>query len=351
MKTILVVLLLMGVGIVLVWVNKPVKASLTPTLEYRSISYNPDQWYDTALLHLEAPLDQHRHKDLQLYPIYASQIFLLHHQPLGPYTSLQEGLARKHIMITEITDTTTVRSNSSSSSLEVDNAEVNRLFVENVSADTVIILGGEIIRGGKQDRMIAQDLMVLPHSGKVDINVFCVEHHRWSPDENTVYEFSQVMDVAPNKVRKAAYAKEGQGKVWEEVHQLNESFDTKTSTGTLADAVNNEEMKVSVQAYRDRLGKINWPNNVVGMVAIRGNEVVGLDIFAQHSLFNHYYSNLLSSYCSDVNKVSVDKSKSFEEVQALFSELLGSEESIEQYLAEQGAQLKYGRNRIHLAGY
>lgn len=350
MKTTLVLLLLIGGGIVLVWVYKPAKASLTPTLEYNSISHNPGQWYDTALLHLERPLDQHRYEDLQLYPIYASQIFLLHHQPLGPYTSLQDGLARKKIVITEITDKTSGRSNSSSS-LEVDNAEVNRLFVENVSADTVIILGGEIIRGGKQDRMIAQDLMVMPHSGKVDINVFCVEHHRWTPDENTSYEFSQAMDVAPNKVRKAAYAKEGQGKVWEEVHELNESFDTNTSTGTLADAVNNEEMKVSVQAYKDRLGKINWSDNVVGIVAIRGNEVVGLDIFAQHSLFKNYYSSLLGSYCSDVQEVSVDESKRFEEVQALFSELLGSEESIERYLTEQGTQLKHGRNRIHLAGY
>jgi hypothetical protein len=199
--------------------------------------------------------------------------------------------------------------------------------------------------------MIAQDFMVMPYSGKVDIDVFCVEHHRWSPDGNAQYAFIQAMDVAPSKVRKAANSKEGQEKVWEQVHELNESLDTKTFTGTLADAVNDETMKINVQGYKDRLAKINWPDNVIGVVAIRGNEVVGLDIFAQHALFMHYYPSLLSSYCSDLYEMSDDKTKPSEEVQALFSELLGSEEAIERYVAEQGTQLKQGRNRIHLAGY
>ena len=350
MKTTLVILLLIGVVIGLVWVYKPVKAKVTPAIRYPLTSQNRDQWFGLAHLQIEPPLDRHRHGDLQLYPIYASQTFILHHRPLGPYTSLQDGLAQKKLLITEITGETPGRSNASSS-VESDNAEVNRLFVENISADTVIILGGEVIRGGKQDRMIAQDFMVMPHSGKVDINVFCVEHARWTPDEDVMYEFNQAMDVAPSKVRKAANTKKGQGKVWEEVEVLNESFDTKTATGTLADAINDEEMMINVKAYKDQLEKINWPENVVGVVAIRGNEVVGLDIFAQASLFRNYYPSLLSSYCSDVHEASHDKLKSFEEVQALFSELISSEEAIERYVVEQGTQLKQGRNRIHLAGY
>ena len=57
---------------------------------------------------------------------------------------------------------------------------MNELTIENISADTVIIVTGEIVKGGKQDRIINQDILLAPKSGKKKLTVFCVEKGRWN---------------------------------------------------------------------------------------------------------------------------------------------------------------------------
>src|SRR5688572_12698909 len=178
-------------------------------------------------------------------PSLPHRFFLTYHQHLGPYLSLQEGLDQKKIVITELTgqeDQNTAPSPAQEHDSELDEAEVNRLFVENISSDTIIILGGEVVRGGKQDRMIAQDFMILPHSGKVDIAVYCVEHGRWTGPDATA-DFEIAMDVAPNKVRRAAKSDAAQEKVWEEVAHLNRDLEVRAPTEALAAAVDDSKME------------------------------------------------------------------------------------------------------------
>jgi hypothetical protein len=41
------------------------------------------------------------------------------------------------------------------------------------------LLAGEIVTGGKQDRIIGKDRLVPAESDPVDLSVFCVEPGRW----------------------------------------------------------------------------------------------------------------------------------------------------------------------------
>jgi hypothetical protein len=79
-----------------------------------------------------------------------------------PLITLQEAMAQKKVVVHET-------------------GQVNELAVENVSADAdVYIQSGDIVKGGRQDRMISQDFIVPARSGKVPIASFCVEQGRWS---------------------------------------------------------------------------------------------------------------------------------------------------------------------------
>ena len=109
-------------------------------------------------------------QNLRLYPIYANRVFLNNRKNLGPYLMLKEAVDQGKVLVTEH-----IRDNQEGRELQ---AEVNTLFIENVSSDTVIILNGETVEGGRQDRMIAQEVLLKPHSGKLDLSVFCVEHGR-----------------------------------------------------------------------------------------------------------------------------------------------------------------------------
>ncbi|HMS09873.1 MAG TPA: hypothetical protein PKE66_10335 [Pyrinomonadaceae bacterium] len=65
--------------------------------------------------------------------------------------------------------------------------DVNELIVENISPKyDVFIQSGDIVKGGKQDRVLAISIIVPRNSGKVSIEAFCVESDRWDGrgDEN-----------------------------------------------------------------------------------------------------------------------------------------------------------------------
>lgn len=97
---------------------------------------------------------------------------------------------------------------------ELDHAEVNTVWVENRSSQYVFLLAGEMISGAKQDRMVGQDILLPPKSGKIKIAVFCVEHGRWVAQSD---HFGAAKANAPLAVRRAGKIDQDQSMVWDKV--------------------------------------------------------------------------------------------------------------------------------------
>src|SRR5688572_2673527 len=74
--------------------------------------------------------------NLRMYPVRAKDSFKKEFSGVGKYMTLQEAIGKNKIKITE--------SGSSGT--------VNNLVIENISKDTIIIITGDVIKGGKQDR-------------------------------------------------------------------------------------------------------------------------------------------------------------------------------------------------------
>jgi len=334
MKT--MILLIVVVVITIAWVNRP----LTP----------PTGNYNQHHLSLKNTND-YRCDNLQLYPVYASSAFIQYYKNLGPYLSMEEALAQEKMLITEYnsnegTNLPPTPTRINRQQLPIDDARVNTLFVENISADTIIILGGELIRGGKQDRMIAQDFMLPPHSGKIDVGVYCVEHGRWSAPNEDV-KFKEAMPMAPNKVRKAGSKERNQQKVWEEVEDISAMMDLKITTGALAHAMNSEEFNKVLQKYADCY-KTGWPDEVVGVVAVMGDEIVGCDLFASPTLFNKYFPSLLKSYTGNAASAAKEIKLNYMDVDQYLKGLL-DETQQEALINEKGTQLVNGKYKIHIS--
>ena len=92
-----------------------------------------------------------------------------------------------------------------------ETGQVNELAVENVSADAdVFIQSGDIVKGGRQDRMIAQDFVVPARSGKMPIASFCVEQGRWSRrGSEQSHAFAASSDQVAGKALKMAAHPDG----------------------------------------------------------------------------------------------------------------------------------------------
>src|SRR5664279_5674646 len=93
--------------------------------------------------------------------------------------------------------------------------EVNRLVLVNNSDRPLLLLAGEVVTGGKQDRVIGVDRIVPPKSGPIDLSVFCVEPGRWVASSD--HFGSMKSQMAQPSVRTPAMADRNQQSVWAQV--------------------------------------------------------------------------------------------------------------------------------------
>ena len=101
-------------------------------------------------------------------------------------------------------------------------AEVNRLVLINNSDRPLLLLGGEIVTGGKQDRVIGADRLVLPKSEPIDLSVFCVEPGRWVASSE--HFGSMKSQMAQPSVRTPAMAARDQQQVWNMVGSARDAL-------------------------------------------------------------------------------------------------------------------------------
>ena len=94
-------------------------------------------------------------------------------------------------------------------------AEVNRLVLINNSDHPLLLLAGEVVTGGKQDRVIGVDRIVPPKSDPIDLSVFCVEPGRWVASSD--HFGSMKSQMAQPSVRMPAMAERDQQSVWDMV--------------------------------------------------------------------------------------------------------------------------------------
>jgi len=240
-------------------------------------------------------------ENLRLVPIVAETRFLQDQKDIGPLIGLDQALQIPRFRITEKKPYGRFQ----------DAEAVNRLTVQNKTDQAVILLAGEVVRGGKQDRIIAEDRVIAPRS-ITDVAVFCVAEDRWayrseekendlsSGSEESVFAFRGYSQMASREVRLAATRQKDQRLVWEQVavvHAQNKVTGTSKSYAAL-------EKEKSFQETRDRYQKFfqdKWAarEGMVGFVAISGNRILGLELMGNPELFQQQYPALLAGYITD----------------------------------------------------
>lgn len=233
--------------------------------------------------------DAHAFKQLQLFAIVGTKQFLESRPARESFVKLADALREGKAVIQE-------RDAASDSNGAYRTAEVSRLVVVNNSPDTLLILGGELIKGGRQDRTIAADVVVPPNSGEFDLSVFCVEQHRWSGSDG---KFDAAGDIfVPTNVRRAAIKESKQEEVWEEVEVYLSLNGISAPTSSVA-APKVEEVNAVNAAYNKALGDLFTEPDVIGVIAVSGGNVIACDVFSSHELFGKYYPDLLQSYAAE----------------------------------------------------
>lgn len=179
-------------------------------------------------------------------------------------------------------------------------AQTDRLFITNLSADTIYLIAGEVIKGGRQDRVIAQNMLLPPNTRYAALPVFCVEKNRWDYHHNQNPCFTGYSCIADATLRKTVQLNAQQEDVWNVVNRTTALQNSQTATQAYTALENNSAFIRLADAYVQFLQPILTGNKqIVGVLAVTGNHIAGADIFASNALFTSHVANLLRSYAAN----------------------------------------------------
>ena len=230
-------------------------------------------------------------------------------------------------------------------------AEVNRLVLVNNSDRPLLLLAGEIVTGGKQDRVIGADRLVPAKSDPIDLSVFCVEPGRWVAHSD---QFSSMKSqMAQPSVRVPAMAAKDQQQVWNQVAAAREAASIASSleverapspnggndlaalrstSSYAATMANPQVQKVidSVTVSYDGVLQQLRKTGAKGVVVAVNGEIVWVDLFASNDLLVRYWQKLVRSYAAEsVTTASTHGKADEKEAQAFLDRMKGNREVIE----------------------
>ncbi len=279
------------------------------------------------------------YENLTVFPVVSSSGY-----DTSAFLTLEEGLSRGEVTVREQGAETLIRNRGNGRPIPpgYSGPSVNQLVLINHSKQPLLLLAGELVSGGKQDRIIAKDRIVAPFGDPLPLDVFCVEHGRWSAGSS----FNEAKTIVHPSVRENAAINQKQTDVWAAVtngsnvssRMASPSAAPRVSSADISETVTSEAQTQSYtkiyesrrvgssvdavvaemqRRFRRETSGLKG-ERVVGVVVAYGGEVAWSDIFASSELFDAYWDKLLRSYAVEAvarpslrEKASVDDARDF----------------------------------------
>ena len=254
-----------------------------------------------------------RSGNLTIFPVVAESA-----HDTGQFLTLDEGLRSGDVVVTEAGNAgPLVRPRPGHPAWNErprGDAQVNQLLLINNSKRPLLLLAGEIVTGGKQDRIIGKDRLIPAESDPVDLSVFCVEPGRWVARSD---KFMAPMAMVQPSVRAKAMAEKDQHQVWNEVAKARTSAaEAVTAEGAPAVRLNESSsyaVMVENRSVAKELDKVATPleqeyqsvihqlrdKQAVGVVVAVKGQLIWTDVFASSSLLEKYWPKLVRSYAAE----------------------------------------------------
>jgi hypothetical protein len=272
------------------------------------------------------------HENLAIYLVRG------HSTPGAVPATLEEALLKKTIVVHET-------------------GNVSELQIENTGDEPVFIQFGDIVKGGRQDRVLTTSLLIPPNSGKVAIGAYCVEQGRWAKrgiedvtrfSASTAQIFSREAKVAIARAPIAAEARRAaspppdgarpalqpsdraaveqrtlnqthrqsvdrgspssQGEIWRSVSTAQELLGEKLAAPVASEksrtslqlTLENERLKAAQQGFITALEpKGLESDDVVGVVLAVNGKIASADIYPSNGLFRKMWPKLIRAAATD----------------------------------------------------
>jgi len=184
---------------------------------------------------------------------------------------------------------------------ELDPPQVPFLAITNLADVPILLVEGEMLVGGDQNRTMNVTVLCPPHSRTV-VPVSCVEAGRWGARRT----MSGSSKHAPGSLRAAKIAnletrsadasarRSDQHRVWDEVERQSAMHSVESETSALDDV--QEEVAERISTQLDDLGPV--PGQI-GVICAVGDHVVGMDLFDKPSTLERYLRGIIAGHALD----------------------------------------------------
>jgi hypothetical protein len=260
------------------------------------------------------------YESLTVFPVYASR-----QADTSGFATLDEALASGDAVVTEQGSYMRRTRDDGGGTTSNGSAQVNQLVLINRGKRPLLLLAGEVVSGGKQDRVIGKDRIVPIGADPLPLSVFCVEHGRWTGGSD---KFQASGTIVHPSVREKAAVDQNQAQVWAAVRGAAPMSSARAGSATAsrapaaAPAISQSDVNSVIasnaptmsykQIYESprvgrsveelagqlqkRFERATKDHDVVGVVVAFGGEVAWSDVFASSALFEDYWPKLLRSY-------------------------------------------------------
>jgi len=237
-----------------------------------------------------------------------------------------------------------------------ETGNVSELQIENLGTDEVFVQAGDIVKGGKQDRVLTVSLILPPKSGKIAIASLCVEQGRWTArGKEDVATFATASAAVPSREAKLAMRApaapvmaqpvaqpmttagidrgdtrirtsrvihgpveaSAQQKVWDNVRKVQQGLSSNLGTtvnaaasqSSLQLALENEKLKDAQRGYITALQKAaEKDGDVVGYIFAINGKLNSAEVYPSNGLFRKMWPKLLDASVTEaIGQKSGDK--------------------------------------------
>ncbi|MDP2922141.1 MAG: hypothetical protein Q8O30_00265 [Candidatus Omnitrophota bacterium] len=280
------------------------------------------------------------YENLTIIPVYTNKL-----KDRTSYTTLDEALKYHWLEVTEL-----------------EGGQVPQVRLTNLSDKYIYIMGGEIITGCKQDRLVGRDVLIGPKSKNIVVPVYCVEQGRWTYQSDKFYS-KEKLGTWDLRAQGQMAEQSSQSNIWHKVSRINKSMNVQSHSDAYQAAYDSEPVRQKIAGFECRMQNIpQLHTDTVGVIVAVGEKIVSVDIFANPSLFKKIWPKLLKS--SALAAISSDTAGSVSQEEAAeFLRNLHDKDFVQKSAVSLGAEfsaiddevnanvLTYRSAVIHLAGF
>lgn len=179
---------------------------------------------------------------------------------------------------------------------ECEQSTVNTLIVKNNAVTPLLLVDGEEVIGGDQNRIINSTMIIAPQS-ETKVSVSCSERGRWAYKD----EFRSSVHIADYNTRRRKmhairHNRPVQSEVWASIDSLEERRDFRSPTSAMSESYENKRIDLN-----EMIKSFEIVDGQTGILIIANGEIKGFEILLNSEIYRDFHEKILKSYLIDVD--------------------------------------------------